>query len=211
MRRLRLALSVIAAVPALLAVRASADDHPALFPSRDATVTYERLADGSRPSDQAESASIQVSFGDKGQRLRIEPAGRPTYMLVDRSEKKLVVVMPQRRLYMELPWDLSKFLNFGQQDAQFSRRGHATVAGLSCTEYSVHTAHGDGTTCLTDDGLLLRAQGSKQRHDAGLQATNVRFAPQPASTFQPPPDFQRVEMPRLPPADGAPGAPGSSD
>ena len=48
------------------------------------------------------------------------------------------------------------------QDARLTRRGRATIAGLACTDYTVESRRGQGTVCLTDDGVALRAAGAAQ-------------------------------------------------
>jgi hypothetical protein len=109
---------------------------------------------------------------------------------------------------MELPFDANQFLHFDEADAHLTKRGHVTVSGLDCTEYDVQTPHGQGTTCLTNDGVMLRAKGTTTEHrGGGLEATEVSYGAQPAALFVPPADFKRMEIPqmRMPPTDAPAG------
>lgn len=191
----------------LVAVRATADAPPRLQPNRDVTVTYRVLGEVARPANTPAVNAIRISYTAAGARLRVEPVGQSTYMLIDRLAGRMMMVMPAQHRFMELPYDPSRDPQIAAKDAQFTRHGHATVAGMDCTEYDVRSSHGEGTACLTDDGVMLRAKGmTSERQGGGLEATEVAYGPQPAAAFVQPPDFQRMEMPQMgqPPATGRP-------
>jgi hypothetical protein len=209
MIRISMAVFALALPFALTAGSTMAEDHPLLYPNRDVAVTYQILGDAGQMAEGAHVTGIRVNFTSGGQRMRIEPMGRPAYMLMDRASKRMTVVMPAQHSFMELPFDANRFLHLDDVDAHLTRRGQTTVAGLECTEYDVQTPHGQGTTCLTGDGVMLRAKGTTTEHrGGGLEATEVTYGAQPAGLFVPPADFKQMEMPqlRMPPAGSPTGA-----
>jgi hypothetical protein len=175
---------------------AVAEDHPLVQPSRDVSVTYRVHNASARPGDAP--SEIRVSFDARGDRLRVEPSGRREYMVLDRAGKRMMMVMPSERSFLELPYDPARDIRVIAGDAHFTRRGTATVAGLRCTEYDVKASRGQGAICLTDDGVTLRANGVTSDGRGGdLQATTVAYGPIPTSVFDTPPDFKRIEVPRF--------------
>lgn len=190
-------IGVTVGLLALVAMPAMADAPP-LQPSRDVTVTYRVLGEVAHPANAPAVSAIRISFAAAGERLRVEPVGQPTYMLIDRSAGRMMMVLPAQRRFMDLPYDPSNDPQIAARDARFTRRGHATVAGIDCTEYDVRSNRGEGTACLTDDGVMLRAKGvTAERQGGGLEATEVAYGARPAAAFAPPPGFQRMEMPQL--------------
>jgi hypothetical protein len=87
----------------------------------------------------------------------------------------------------------------------FTRKGVVTIAGQSCTDWRVLNGSAEeGTACVTDDGLVLRATRNKPSEGA-IVAIDVRYGPPSAGSFTPPPDF-RLLLPvqkGTPPATGA--------
>jgi hypothetical protein len=113
----------------------------------------------------------------------------------------MVMVMPQDRRFMEMPVNDAFARGFVLNEGMtFVRRGTETVAGLKCTLWEVTSREGAGSACVTDDGVLLRGRGNDGK--GGIEATAVRYGPQPAALFRPPADFTKLEMP----AGMAPGA-----
>jgi hypothetical protein len=79
------------------------------------------------------------------------------------------------------------------------------VAGLPCTLWRVQDGNSQGRSCITADGVMLRAEGSHQGQSGGMEATQVSFAPQDAARFQRPQGFQALQgMPGMPPGAGRP-------
>jgi hypothetical protein len=97
------------------------------------------------------------------------------------------------------------------KDATISRKGNDTVVGLSCSVYDIVHDGDQGEACITDDGLVLRSRSGAAGGPHTMEAVKVTYAPQPASLFVPPADFQKADVPALrggmtmPPA-GAPPA-----
>ncbi len=188
---------------------AAATDRPPIQPTRDVVVEY-KIADQSAPANMPHPDRIKVYFSANGTRMRVEPSGQPMYMVMDRDAKRMEIVMPPQHSYMEMPYDAKKVDSFSAAEgASFTKKGSDTVAGLSCTVWEVKSQQNTGTVCMTDDGVMLRAQGqgADPQHSGGMEAVSVVYGAQPAALFAPPADYQKMDRPRgMPP--GAPGAPG---
>jgi len=60
-----------------------------------------------------------------------------------------------------------------------------------------------GSVCVTADGIVLRGQGHDPQYGSGsVEAVSVTYAPQPASLFQLPAGYLRMEIPHLPAEPG---------
>lgn len=178
-----------AAVPAL------AQERPSMTPTRDVAITYHMLSQ--RPGDL--HMSIQASTG----LARVQGPNQRGYAIIDRKGKQMTLVMSEKQIYMVMP------IPAGQQrspeldtTARFMRHGTDTVAGLTCTVWDYAGEHATGTACITDDGVMLRVQDGATKH--GMEAAEVRYAPQPDADFQPPPGFTKQDVPPMP--AGAPPA-----
>lgn len=176
------ALLAAAAVPAL----ALAEDRPLMTPTRDVAITYRVLG----PRQGTLHMSIQAGSG----LTRVESPNRPGYAIVDRKTLRMTVVMPEQRVFLEVPSPP------GQQSApdldptaKFTRHGTDTVAGVSCTVWDFTAANGAGSMCVTEDGAMLRAQNSSGK--GGIEATEVSYAALKDADFHPPADFTQQAMP----------------
>lgn len=183
---------------------ALAQERPPIAPTRDVLVTYRATAPaqaGARMPQGAQDIRVATTAG--GRLLRIEGAGAGgAYIIVDRTTQRMAMVMPQDRRYMEMPANDAFARGFVLTESMtFARKGTETVAGLKCTVWEVTSREGAGTACVTEDGVLLRGRGNDGK--AGLEATGVKYGPQPAALFKPPADFAKFEMP----AGGIPGGP----
>jgi hypothetical protein len=180
-------------------------------PTRDVVVDYHVA--GVAPA-QGRSDTVRMYFTEHGTKLRIEPVGQPNYSIMDRTAKRMVIVMPTQHIYMEMPYDPRRVMAFESADVTFSKRGTDTIAGIGCTIYDTTRQNLSGQVCLSDDGLLLRAKSNDPAQaGAGVEATQVTYGPQPASLFAPPPDFQKMDVAGIARGmqGGAPGgAPGGA-
>ncbi len=192
----------VAAAVLAVALPAVASANPTLRPTRDVVVQYNVSGSAGGPG---KSSEVTIHYKAGGQRMRIEPQGQPGYMIVDRTTGHMDMVMPAQRVYMDLPYDPKKIMNFEQNDARFSRRGTDTVAGLQCTVYDVENRGHSGQVCLTDDGVMLRAHGGGAQHSGRLRAVKVTYETQPDSLFTPPPGFHKMDAQHLPQAGGRAG------
>jgi hypothetical protein len=206
--RIGLAVTVQATGVQALATLAAygAEDHPLFQPTRDVTVVY-AVQPGGLAGPQ-EGATLTVSTSANGERQRIEPSGAPNYTILDRTNARLTVVFTEGHMYLELPFDprLQTILMLNDT-MKFTRAGSATIAGLTCTEWDVEAGKHHGRACITNDGVILRADGGGARQSDIVVAQSVEYAPLPASRFQPPVDFRRAEAPVKGNPGGAPARP----
>ena len=180
-------LALLAGGPAFAA---PAQDGPLLAPSRDVAVTYRLSADGNSPPE----AVVHAKAG--GMRLRIEPAGWPVTLLVDRTGGEIDVLIGQHA-YVQTPLQANS-LRFLQPEARasFTRRGQETVLGRRCTEWDLRAPEGTGRVCATADGVILRAEGTdRQGRHGAAEAVAIRYAPEPEADFAPPPGAVRLALP----------------
>jgi hypothetical protein len=185
---------------ALLATTAAhAQQRPLLLPARDAAVTY-RMTD----NKDHQTADMHAYFKAGGGLMRVDPPGAPFYMILDRNAGQVTTVIPEQHSYFQTkmgPEDRWFMLN---DQMQFSRQGTQTVAGQTCTDWAMADAEATGTACVTDDGVLLRANGTgKDGSSGGMEATSVSLGDQPDSLFAVPAGFRHV----APPQPGPNGAP----
>jgi hypothetical protein len=176
----------------LLAMPAMAQQAPAnLRPTRDAAVTY-RVESGTQPPQ-----TIAVSWLVAQQKLRIVPPGVPGWMLVDLPAKRAVMVLEAQRMVMEMPGgDFAAMLDQVPEGATLTPRGTAVVASQSCNVWDVKSPKGEGSVCITTDGLMLRAAGTRRGQNAVLEATQVSYAALDPARFQVPQGFKVMSMPQ---------------
>jgi hypothetical protein len=193
---------IAAALLCLAGTAAIAADHPPYVPTRDVAVAY-RVQLSADPHGEE---SVQMAYTTASGRVRIEAPGNPGYMLIDRSEGRLIMVVDQMRTFMEMPFDARMGAGLLLNDKMaFSRKGMEKVAGLPCTSWDVTSGATHARLCITADGVILRAEGSDPKRGEGrLEAVSVSYTPQPANLFAPPAGYHKMEMP-----GGMPGrAPG---
>ena len=205
-------LVLAALIPAVPSLAAAA---PLLKPTRDVEVEYRTSGmpaamthgmpgNGGAPAAPGASGegTLTIHYAAATRRLRIEgPLGRG-YAIVDGNAKRMIMVMTQQQMYMEMPrevmGDRDMFTELESPNAQFTRLGTETIAGLRCTNYDVSNGERKGQICLTEDGVWLRARGNEGDHRREMEAVKVTYVAQPAALFEPPPDFKKFEMPTMP-------------
>ena len=180
----------------LLAAPALAAEAPRVLPSRDVTIIYQLSGEASRAVPGGVPGALRLSWNAAEQRLRVEPEGRTQVLLVDLDAPRVEVMDSGLRTAMSLPVRRSDLQPLTLQGARFTRRGRATVAGRSCTEYAVQSARGHGTLCLTADGVALRASGEVNGHAGAFTATSVSYEGVAPSLFQVPPGYVQLGIPR---------------
>jgi hypothetical protein len=109
----------------------------------------------------------------------------------DVPANQVLSLIPERKKYYILP--AAGRANPGlllSDKMTHVRRGEATVAGLTCTDWKIANGNDiQGTACVTSDGVVLRASRSLPR-PGSLLALAVTYATPSADTFAPPPDLQ---------------------
>ena len=188
----------------LLAAPAVAQDRPQLTPTRDVAVTYRQTGapQGAPP--------ILIAWNAASGLMRSEMAGMG-WAVMDMRAGRGFVVVEQMRAVMDVPAGQLAQLPGHSPKASFRREGTATVAGLPCTIWFVQDGSSQGRSCITAEGVMLRAEGTHQGQSGGMEATQVSFAPQDPARFQRPQGYQPLQgmpgmpMQGLPPAARQPG------
>jgi hypothetical protein len=170
---------------------------PATKPTRDVVVTYHVTGNTMGGPGQGPVDTIRIGFTAGAQRTWIEPVGQPYRMIADRTTGQMTMIMMDKHLYMQMPYDQKRIMNFEGDDDTFTRKGTATVAGLACTVYDVQGPQHSGTACLTDDGVLLKGDSQSQQRHGTIEATAVDYGTQPEEAFQPPAGFQKMDMSQM--------------
>jgi hypothetical protein len=188
-------LGLAGAVLGLLAAgEAFAQSRPQLIPTRDVDVTY-RVTQAGRTLEE------RVRWLAAEQIQRVDSSG-PVYMIVDHKTRRLTLVNTAKRTVLAMAAPRQSPLDPASDAAAFANAGQASVVGLPCTQWRM-SAGGEKQLCVTDDGVMLRAQ------DAGTtvaEATTVRYGQADPASFQVPTDFQSVPPPaaaQAPPGTGA--------
>jgi hypothetical protein len=178
----------LAAPASALAQERAGEDHPKFVPSRDVVVDYI-----SREGDS--ESRVKLSYIVKGERVRIEADGDGGYMVLDREHQRMMVLVAQRHGYAILPLDpvIARVFQLDPQ-AHYARAGTDAVAGQECTVWRISGSGPDAVTCVTADGVILRAETTEQ-DGPSLQASSVRYGPLAEALFAPPPGYRRLEAP----------------
>ncbi|MBC9207953.1 hypothetical protein IBL26_14000 [Roseomonas aerophila] len=187
------------AVVALVAVPALAQ--PAnVRPTRDVSVTY-RMSGfaGAPPQD------MRMAFSPSTNKQRVDPPGGMGWMLIDRGANTAVMVMDAQRAIMTMPpATVAAMSQEIPPGATFTRKGNATIAGNTCTEWEMVAGQARGTSCFTDDGVLLRTVTSAPNGAAvTMEATQVTYGTIEPAQLTVPQGYTAMPMP----GGAAPGAP----
>ncbi len=222
MRSLFVAIAFLLSVPAV-----HADQGPLLAPTKPVVVVYELTG----ISRQQGAEKMQVTYGSQG-RVRMdffrgrEAKDEFAALIYDPPSDRITTVLPEKHGYMmrdvaNLP-SPGSFLN---AKMSFTRGSPETVAGLPCTDWKVSGSNGgEAVTCVTDDGVVLRAIRD-QPAKGMIEAKSVSyatpspdaFAPPAGYTFIPSRDFPNIKPPAAGsgpaarPAENAPPAASSAN
>ncbi|WP_426957956.1 hypothetical protein [Muricoccus radiodurans] len=192
----------LASTTALVLVTLPALAQPTnLQPTRDVTVTYRMSGmPGVAPRE------MRMAFSPSTGKQRVDPGGGVGWMLIDRRANTAVMVMDAQRATMAMPpATVAAMTQSVPPGATFTRRGGGTVAGNTCTEWEMTAGGARGTSCITDDGVLLRAVTTGPNGAAvTMEATQVAYGPIDAAQLTVPQGY--TVMPTPGGLSGAPGA-----
>lgn len=172
---------------------AAGQDRPVFPPVADVAVTYRVHA-----SQQGVPPSVVLRYSAAADRFRLDAApsaaALPGYVVVDHKARRATIVMEPLGLVMEVSSRAGLGQAFLLEDArQPVRRGTAKVAGLPCTLWDIAGPSASGTACITDSGVVLRAEGHDDHGRTGrIEATHVDPTPQDAALFTTPAGLRRA-------------------
>jgi hypothetical protein len=170
---------------------------PLVLPIHDVVVEYQSRGMVPGPSGTL-TTTVMVRFAGNGDRLRVDGPYGGFYALIDVDNARMIMVMPDKRIYVDQPADPNLIALLQADDPSFQKTGAERIAGFECTDYTADINGHSGSLCLTDDGILLRAEIDNPDRRPELQAISVTYALQPSELFEIPDGFHRVALPRLP-------------
>lgn len=159
----------------LLPAGAMAQPRPLVQPTRDVTVTYQVDGAARQAIPGGIDGPLRLSWDAAGQRLRADSPSRPQAVIVDLPKRTATVLDPALRAALPLPVRERSLKALALDGVQLARRGPGSAAGLACTTWAVHAEHGDGTVCLTPDGVALRGEGTVDGRRGSFVATDVTY------------------------------------
>ncbi|WP_270939204.1 hypothetical protein [Falsiroseomonas oryzae] len=177
-------LLTLAAAPAL------AQDRPPLTPTRDVTVTYRSIGSGV----PAGMPPMTISWLAAQGLMRNDMPGMG-WVVADPRSGRAFMVMEQARAIMDVPMPPSVEQQMNSPTVTFRREGSATVAGHACTIWLMQDGPNQARSCITAEGVMLRAEGTHQGQTSGIEATQVSFAAQDPARFQRPQGYQPMQVP----------------
>lgn len=200
-----LAMALGAALTLLPLRHVAAADRPQAQPIRDVTVEYQLVAiDDSGAASRART--IKVYWAGGGALMRIEMADQSSYVILNRKAKVMTVVLLDQQGYVELPYDPRRPTGFTvPADLPLARAGTEIIVGNPCNVWVQKSDQDSTLLCVTDDGVLLHAEGRTSALHDDLRATSVIYGPAAPSAFVPPADFKKLTTPRGTAAARAPG------
>lgn len=170
-------------------------------PTRDVTVTYRMSGMAGAPPQE-----MRMDFSPSTGRQRVDPPGGMQWILIDQRAQSAVMVIDAQRSTMAMPpATVAAMTQDAPAGATFTRKGSATVAGTACTEWEMAVGGMQGTSCITDDGVLLRAVTATPNGAVTMEATQVTYGTIDPARLTVPSGYTAMQMPTgLPPAAGAP-------
>ena len=177
---LRATLRAAVVVAALAGPAALAQERPALFPTRDVTITYRT------PGPDGLPMRSTISWLAAAQRVRFDGVGSGGYMLLDRRSGRGWHVVPADRRVTELPEESARRMLSNYDGRDFVRLGGDRVAGVDCTVWRFTVRDRTLTACLGSEGVVLRSQGGGMRPEDVVEAVAVTFGRQDPARFDPP-------------------------
>jgi Domain of unknown function (DUF4412) len=199
MKPLRLALLIVAGLCLL---------QPRILPAQTAAAPYtpdkQYSADQVITTKDGMNVTSKVYADDGKMRTEMTTQGMQMISIIRPDQKKMYSVMPAQKMVMTMSLDSSKLKNMPSttgDDSKFETVGPDLVDGTPCIKYKM-------TSSKTDKVFLWWvAVGTKapvkMAADDGsftLVWKNYKTGPQDAALFEPPADYQVMEMPSAPPA-----------
>jgi len=154
------------------------------------------------------SSAGKLYFSDKKVRMEMNTMGRQNVVIRDESSKVTYMLMPQQRMYMEMPagampqrrgadWQAYDASNpcAMMTDMTCQKLGTETVDGNLCTKWQLTgTGERAGTkvTVWIDQktGIPIKSQTPR----GSMELTNIQQGPQSASLFEVPAGYQKMDM-----------------
>ena len=147
-------------------------------------------------------------FGGSKVRMELDIAGQNQIMIVDISKKIVYMLMPDEKMYMEMPADSPGSMRAPKVDPMDPANPCSTAGVTVCKRIGSETVNGYPTEKweLKIDGQQMTAWiGTKLRMPIRTKSTdgttmefrNIVEGAQPANLFVVPPGYEKMEMPGM--------------
>ena len=165
-------------------------------------------ADMATKTPNGEGTHGKMYFGGTRLRLDMNAGGREMQMITDLPKKTTYMIMPQQKMYMEMtatgpmagrrgregdmkPVDPNNPCS-NQPGVTCKKVGTETVNGRSCDKWEFTSEHGKYTVWV--DQKLHFPVKSVYSDGTTHELTNIKEGAQPASLFQVPAGYQKMNM-----------------
>ncbi|CAI3924612.1 unnamed protein product [Commensalibacter communis] len=166
-------------------------EKPLFMPKRDVTVLY-----AVKPENSSLLQSRKIIFSGDGNRLRVDGPDNMGIVIVDSAKKTATVIANKSRVYAVVPSKSDQYGLFLDPKMTFQKKGTERIAGVLCRDWKVKGPKGSAVVCITDDGVLLKQEGTDADGVEGKTvALSVDYSKLPESTFQIPVGYQPVKLP----------------
>lgn len=160
--------------------------------------------------ETAETAmSGMVYFTPTKERREMNVSGQNMTMIMRRDKKIAWTLMPSEQMYMEMAFDQAKSQteNLDNFKIETTPMGDETVNGIKCEKSKViMTNLKDGSKMggfwwVSKDGIVMKmdmiAKNNNEKMRMKLELSNVKIGKQPASLFEIPAGYSKMEMPDM--------------
>ena len=143
-------------------------------------------------------------YTDNGKvRTEISTQGMQVVSILRADEKKMYSIMPSQRMVIVMPLDADKISAVtavtSGENAKVETVGPDAVDGVPCTKYKMTTKDNRVLFWWVNSATKTPVQMAADDGSFTLAWKNYKVGPQDASLFEPPKDYQMMQMP------GAPG------
>jgi hypothetical protein len=138
-------------------------------------------------------------------RMETELRGEQSIMILRGDRNLMWTIMPSKRMVMELTLDGGTVPNDGPELPDYDHWvevkevGSEAVHGVPATKYYVASSDDDGTRMqghvwVSDHGIPVRMELASGKQRTHMELRDLAVAPQPASLFEPPADYQKFAV-----------------
>jgi len=137
-------------------------------------------------------------------RSEFDSRGQRTVTIIDRTRKRVWIVMASSRQYMEMPLRgdvVSAFLppNVTREQVKLTSLGKETVGGVSTGKIRVEHPMGRSVMWVTEDGIMVKMDGVStaggRQTKVTMRLRNVKRGPQDAALFRIPAGYKKLAIP----------------
>ena len=165
-------------------------------------------ADQVATSKMGISMTGKVYMSDGKARAEMDTQGMHVISIMRPDEKKMFMVMPSQKMVMVMNLDdklMAQINAASGDDGKFEAMGSETMDGEPCTKFKMTTKDNKvffwWVTVATKTPVKMAAEDGS----FALDWKNYKAGPQDVALFEPPQDYQMMEMPSMP-GGGMPGA-----